>query len=67
MCCEHERSLVSLGLDGLVMAFIFWSIDIMYMRFGIVPLNYWRFIHKECLRYFEISDENFMDNFFCAK
>ena len=39
----------------------------MYMRFGIVPLNYWRFIHKECLRYFEIIDENFKDNFFVLR
>ena len=33
------------------------------MRFGIVPLNYWRFIYKECLRYFEFIDEIFEDKF----
>ena len=42
-----------LGLDGLVIAFIYWPIGIMYIRFGFCSFLIIRdLLIKELLRYF---------------
>ena len=62
-CCEQERSLVILGLDGLlIVLYLLVNWHYVHEVWILFLLNYWRFIRK-LLRYFGFIDLIFEDKF----
>ena len=55
LCCEQERSLVILGLDGLLtVLYLLANWHYVHKVWIFFLLNYWRFIHKEIVEVFLI-------------
>ena len=48
LCCEQERSLVILGLDGLlIVLYLLANWHYVHEVWILFLLNYWKSIHKE--------------------
>ena len=55
LCCEQGRSLVILGLDGLlIVLYLLANWHYVHEVWILFLLNYWRSIHKEIVEVFWI-------------